>query len=262
MSFGQNPFGISSFGESYEQADASFTLTGVAGTSALGTATASAEALQVPTGVAGTASTNTLTLSGKALHVPTGAAGTSALGTIVIAGGAGTLVTISGTTLGTGAAGSITISGKSVTIPTGVQALAVTDDPGFAGDEVVIDSEALVVIAGVAGTGAANTVIVKAGAVGTGTVSAIGSIGSFTIVAKSVLTLAGASGTVSTNSVSVGCPAVVLPIGLQGEFTVGDETITAVQFDYESIKTNYSRDRTAYIGETSSLSNTVYVRAA
>mgnify|MGYP003666318910 FL=1 len=262
MSFGQNPFGISSFGESYEQADASFTLTGVAGTSALGTATASAEALQVPTGVAGTASTNTLTLSGKALQVPTGAVGTSALGTIVIAGGAGTLVTISGTTLGTGVVNGITFGGDANVLITGVQALAVTDDPGYAGDEVVIDSEALVVIAGVAGTGAANTVTAKAGAVGTGTVSAIGSIGSFTIVAKSVLTLAGASGTVSTNSVSVSCPALALPIGLQGAFTIGDETITAVQFDYESIKTNYSRDRTAYIGEINYLSNTVYVRAA
>ena len=72
----------------------------------------------------------------------------------------------------------------------------------------------------------------------------------------------GVAGTVSGNTVTTDCQAVVLPVGVQGTFTVGDETINAVQFDYESIKQNYSRDRTAYIGEYSTLGNTVYVRAA
>ena len=72
----------------------------------------------------------------------------------------------------------------------------------------------------------------------------------------------GVAGTVSGNTVTLDCKAVVLPVGVQGTFTVGDETINTVQFDYESIKQNYSRDRTAYIGEYSTLGNTVYVRAA
>jgi hypothetical protein len=72
----------------------------------------------------------------------------------------------------------------------------------------------------------------------------------------------GVSGTTANNTVTLDCKAVVIPTGVQGTFTVGDETIDAVQFDYESIKENYSRDRTAYIGEYSTLGNTAYVRAA
>ena len=72
----------------------------------------------------------------------------------------------------------------------------------------------------------------------------------------------GVSATTANNTVTLDCKAVVLPVGVQGTFTVGDETIDAVQFDYETVKENYSRDRTAYIGEYSTLGNTVYVRAA
>jgi len=72
----------------------------------------------------------------------------------------------------------------------------------------------------------------------------------------------GVAGTVSGNTVTLDCKAVVIPTGVQGTFTVGDETVITVQFDYESIKDNYSRDRTAYIGEYSTLGNIAYVRAA
>jgi hypothetical protein len=37
MAYSTNPFSVATFGESYEQADASFTLTGVAGTGAIDT---------------------------------------------------------------------------------------------------------------------------------------------------------------------------------------------------------------------------------
>ena len=44
--------------------------------------------------------------------------------------------------------------------------------------------------------------------------------------------------------------------------TDSNETINAVQFDYESIKENYSRARTVYLSSHSSNTNTSYVRAA
>ena len=72
----------------------------------------------------------------------------------------------------------------------------------------------------------------------------------------------GVEGTVSGNTVTTDCQAVVLPVGVQSTFTVGDETIDTVQFDYESIKDDYSRQRTVYISAASSNTNTSYVRAA
>jgi len=72
----------------------------------------------------------------------------------------------------------------------------------------------------------------------------------------------GVAGTVSGNTVTTDCQAVVLPVGVQGTFTVGDETINAVQFDYESIKADYSRPRTIYIAAASSNTNMSHVRAA
>jgi hypothetical protein len=72
----------------------------------------------------------------------------------------------------------------------------------------------------------------------------------------------GVSGTGAVDTVTLDCQAVVVPTGVQGTFTVGDETIDAVQFDYESIKDDYSRQRTVYISAASSNTNTSYVRAA
>ena len=77
-----------------------------------------------------------------------------------------------------------------------------------------------------------------------------------------MLTLTGVAGTGALGTVTLDCQAVVVPTGVQGTFTVGDETINAVQFDYESIKENYSRARTVYLSSHSSNTNTSYVRAA
>jgi len=54
-------------------------------------------------------------------------------------------------------------------------------------------------------------------------VSAIGSIGTLSISNKFTLT------------------------GVQGTFSLGTLTLTAVQFDFEAVKTLYDRRRTAYV---------------
>ena len=127
------------------------------------------------------------------------------------------------TTAFTASLGSITVdAGFGPTIqPVGFGLQAITDSPLVTGDEVIVESDANISLAG-----------------------------------------KGVSATTANNTVTLDCKAVVIPTGVQGTFTVGDETIDAVQFDYEAIKTNYSRDRTAYIGEYRTLGNTVYVRAA
>ncbi len=65
MSFGQNPFGVSSFGESYEQADATFTLTGVVGTGAVTAAEGKAAADVSVTGVSATGSIGSTVEEGR-----------------------------------------------------------------------------------------------------------------------------------------------------------------------------------------------------
>ena len=224
MAYSTNPFSVAAFGESYEQADASFSLTGVAGTGAIGSPDISSRTTIILTGVQANGAVGSATAAAGAVVVPTGVAGTGAADdglTFIL--GVGTTPTITMTTAFTASLGSITVSaGFGPTIaPTGFGLQIITDSLLVDGDEVVIDADANISLAG-----------------------------------------KGVGGTVSGNTVTLDCKAVVLPVGVQGTFTVGDETVTTVQFDYESIKTNYSRDRTAYIGEYSTLGNTVYVRAA
>lgn len=224
MAYSTNPFSVATFGESYEQADASFSLTGVAGTGAIGTPDISSRTNIDLTGSQANGAVGSITVAAAADVIPTGVAGTGAADdglTFIL--GVGTTPTITMTTAFTASLGSITVSaGFGPTIaPTGFGLQIITDSPVVTGDEVIVESDANISLAG-----------------------------------------KGVGGTVSGNTVTVECQAVVLPLGVQGTFTVGDETVTTVQFDYEAIKTNYSRDRTAYIGEYSTLGNTVYVRAA
>ncbi len=223
MAYSTNPFSVATFGESYEQVDASFSLTGVAGTGAIGSPDISSRTTIILTGVQANGAAGSATAAAGAVVVPSAVTATGAAGVMTVDGGVGATPTITMTTAFTASLGSITVdAGFGPTIqPVGFGLQAITDSPLVTGDEVIVESVANISLAG-----------------------------------------KGVGGTVSGNTVTLDCKAVVLPVGVQGTFTVGDETINTVQFDYESIKTNYSRDRTAYIGEYSTLGNTVYVRAA
>ena len=223
MAYSTNPFSVATFGESYEQADASFTLTGIAGTGAIGTPDISSRTNVDLTGVQANGAAGSATAAAEAVVVPSAVTATGAAGAITVDGGVGTTPTITMTTAFTASLGSITVSaGFGPTIqPVGFGLQIITDSLLVDGDEIVIDADANISLAG-----------------------------------------KGVGGTVSGNTVTLDCQAVVLPVGLQGTFTVGDETIDAVQFDYESIKDDYSRQRTVYISAASSNTNTSYVRAA
>ena len=223
MAYAQNAFGVTSFGESTEPTDVIVTLTGVSGSidvngAALGVASISRVIIG---GVEGTLQVGTVGI-GMGV-VPTGVSATGAAGAITVDGGVGTTPTITMSTAFTASLGGITVSaGFGPTIqPVGFGLQIITDSLLVDGDEVVIDADANISLAG-----------------------------------------KGVSATTANNTVTLDCKAVVIPTGVQGTFTVGDETVITVQFDYESIKDNYSRDRTAYIGEYSTLGNTAYVRAA
>jgi hypothetical protein len=225
MAYSTNPFSVAAFGESYEQADASFSLTGVAGTGVIGTGTTiSSRTTPVFVGVQANGAAGSIAVAAAADVVPTGVAGTGAADdglTFIL--GVGTTPTITMTTAFTASLGSITVdAGFGPTIqPVGFGLQAITDSPLVTGDEVIVESDANISLAG-----------------------------------------KGVGGTLSGNTVTLDCKAVVLPVGVQGTFTVGDETVTTVQFDYESIKADYNRQRTVYIGAASSRTNTSYVRAA
>ena len=224
MAYSTNPFSVAAFGESYEQADASFALTGVAGTGIIGTGTDVSSRTNVDlTGVQANGAAGSATAAAGAVVVPSAVTATGAAGAITVDGGIGTTPTITMTTAFTASLGSITVSaGFGPTIATtGFGLQIITDSPLVTGDEVIVESDANISLAG-----------------------------------------KGVGGTLSGNTVTLDCKAVVLPVGVQGTFTVGDETVTTVQFDYESIKADYNRQRTVYIGSASSRTNTSYVRAA
>jgi len=224
MAYSTNPFSVATFGESYEQANASFVLTGVVGTGVIDTGTDVSSRTNVDlTGVQANGAAGSATAAAGAVVVPSAVTATGAAGAITVDGGVGTTPTITMATAFTASLGGITVSaGFGPTIqPVGFGLQIITDSLLVEGDEVVVESDANISLAG-----------------------------------------KGVGGTLLGNTVTPDCQAVVLPAGVQGTFTVGDETIDAIQFDYESIKENYSRDRTAYIGEYSTLGNTAYVRAA
>lgn len=262
MSFGQNPFGISSFGESYEQADTAFTLTGVVGTGAVTTVEAKAAASVTPTGIESTGFIGTTIEAGRVVHGVTGVAGTSTLGTILITGGAGTVISITGVSA-TGSANGITFGGDANVPLTGVSATCITDDPLVNGDEITPEADAVLSTTGVAGTTALGTAIGKGGSTNIPTgLEATGTAGSLTIVGKCIEVLPTLVGTTSLNTVIPDCQAVAVATSVVATFTVGDETINAVQFDYESIKTDYSRQRTVFVHADTNTRTRAYVRAA
>ena len=224
MAYSTNPFSVATFGESYEQADIAVTLTGVVGTGVVGTGTTiSSRTTPVFVGVQANGAAGSATAAAEAVVVPSAVTATGAAGAITVDGGVGTTPTITMSTAFTASLGGITVSaGFGPTIqPVGFGLQIITDSLLVDGDEVVIDADANISLAG-----------------------------------------KGVSATTANNTVTLDCKAVVIPTGVQSTFTVGDETVITVQFDYESIKDNYSRDRTAYIGEHRTLGNTAHVRAA
>lgn len=273
MAYSTNPFSVATFGESYEQASLAVVLTGVAGTGVVNGAglDISSRTNVDLTGLQGDGAIGAPTPQAEAVLTPASVAATGSTNTVTATGGTGVIIAVS-SVAGTGATNTVTVVAKAVIVPTGVEGDIITDDPLVTGDEINIDAEATFSVVGVAGTSATNsvTVISQAVVVPTGVegdiiTDSIFVEGDEVVIdadANVDLTGKGVAGTGGTNTVTLDCKAVVIPTGVQGTFTVGDETINAVQFDYEAIKTNYSRDRTAYIGEYSTLGNTVYVRAA
>src|SRR6056300_275670 len=186
MAYSTNPFSVATFGESYEQADASFSLTGVAATGAIGTPDISSRTNVDLTGVQANGAAGSATAAAEAVVVPSAVTATGTAGAITVDGGVGTTPTITMTTAFTASLGSITVdAGFGPTIlPVGFGLQAITDSPLVTGDEVVVESDANISLAG-----------------------------------------KGVGGTTASNTVTLDCKAVVLPVGLQGTFTVGDETI-------------------------------------
>lgn len=225
MAYSTNPFSVVSFGESSSQEDATFTLTGVFGSIDVNGAALGISSITTVAidSVSGTLQIGTGTEVGiRVAPVPTGVSATGSAGDLTIVGGTGVTPTI------TGVSATGTIDDPTVTGGSGATVTPVGFELQAITDSPLVDGDEVII------TSDADVSLANKGVSGTGAVDTV------TIEAK----------------------AVVIPTGAQGTFTVGDETIDAVQFDYESIKDNYSRQRTVYIGAASSRTNTSYVRAA
>jgi hypothetical protein len=252
MAFSQNPFSVATFGESYEQASPTVTLTGVQGTGATNTVEVRSIVRVIQTGVQADGAIGAPTLQAEAVHIPSSVAATGTANTVTATGGTGVVFTPSSVSA-TGAIDDATVVAKAVTVLTGVEGDIITDDPLVTGDEIVVDAEAVIAVTGVEGTSATNSVTIVAPAIVLpDSVELIGTVDQLTIVADASVNLAdkGVSGTTAVDTVIVIAPADVIPLGVLGTFTVGDETVITVQFDYEAIKENYSRLRTVYTKET------------
>jgi len=145
----------------------------------------------------------------------------------------------------------------------------------------------LIALTGVTGTGHVNTVEEKVSeallsVVGTGAVSGVtvhvsellasayvtGSIATITPHADSLIVLLGVEGTSLVNTVGVSANVTLTGVTATGQLTtveavhvverldatpstgtIGDITVTAVVFNFEAVRTQYSRRRTVYIAE-------------
>lgn len=225
MAYATNPFSVVSFGESSSQEDATFTLTGVFGSIDVNGAALGITSITtaVINGVSGTLEIGTGTeISVRVSPVPTGVSATGSAGNLTIVGGTGVTPTI------TGVSATGTIDDPTVTGGSGPTVIPVGFELQGITDSPLVDGDEVIIASD------ANVSLANKGVSGTGTV----------------------------NTVSLEGKAVVVPTGAQSTFTIGDETINAIQFDYESIKENYSRARTVYLSSHSSNTNTSYVRAA
>jgi hypothetical protein len=275
MAYSINPFSVATFGESYEQADIAVVPTGVVGTGVINGAglDVSSRTNVDLTGTQGDGAIGAPTPQAEATTgALTGVQATGVANTVTASGGTGVIFTPSNVSA-TGAANTVTIVAKAVTVPTGVEGDIITDDPLVTGDEIIVDAEATFAVTSAGLTSSFNgsniTIVAKAVVVPTGvegdiiTDSILINGDEVVIDAEADVDLTGVSATVNVNeNVILVCKAVVLPTGAQGTLSLGDETIDAVQFDYESIKDDYSRQRTVYVQETSNVRTTSYVRAA
>lgn len=254
MAFSQNPFSVASFGESYEQADLTVVLTGVQGTTGIngdGFDVRSIVSVFVE-GLQANGSIDDVTVEAKAVFTLDSVSATGTIDSPTIVEGTGVVFTTASVTATGSVNDDLNIVAKAVVIPESVESTGTIDEPTIIAKAVVVPSS----------------------------VDATGSIDDLTIVAKAVvipegveaeaitddpavdgdeividadafvdLTDKGVSATVSADDVIVIAPADVVPLGVVGTFTVGDETVNTVRFDYEAVKENYSRLRTAYIKE-------------
>ena len=274
MAYSTNPFSVATFGESYEQADIAVVPTGVVGTGVIngaGLDVSSRTNIDL-TGIQGDGAIGAPTPKAEAVLTSASVSATGTANTVTATGGTGVVFTPSSVSA-TGATNDVTIVAKAVTVPTGVEGDIITDDPLVTGDEIIVDAEATFSVTSAGLTSSFNgsniTIVAKAVVVPTGvegdiiTDSILINGDEVVIDAEADVDLTGVSATGNVNeNVILVCKAVVLPTGAQGTLSLGDETIDAVQFDYESIKDDYSRQRTVYVQAASNVRTTSYVRAA
>jgi len=201
MAFSQNPFSVASFGESYEQADLTVTLTGVQGTTTVnGDGVDARSIVTVPlTGVQADGSIDDVTVEAKAVFTLDSVSATGTIDSPTIVEGTGVVFTSASVSATGSVNDDLNIIAKAVVVPDGTQSTFTLANP--------------TIVEGVGVT----------------------------------FTLDSVSSTINVNTVTVIAPADVPIVGVIGTFTVGEETVTAVQFDYEAVKENYSRHRTQYI---------------
>ena len=208
-------------------------------------------------GVAGTGSVTSITAGGFEVditeRITASAVGTGSINTVIV-----NVSEVLGSVAGTGAVSTITPHAASLIALTGVTG---TGHVNTVEEKV---SEALL---SVVGTGAVSGVTVHVSEV-LASISATGSIATVTPHANSLFELSSVEGTALINPAGAGASVIPTGVTATGQLTtveavhvverldatpstgtIGDITVTAVVFNFEAVRTQYSRRRTVYIAE-------------
>tara|TARA_B110000503_G_scaffold15082_1_gene20967 strand:+ start:4743 stop:5975 length:1233 start_codon:yes stop_codon:yes gene_type:complete len=180
----------------------------------------------------------------------TGVAGTSAIGAVTVS--VNVVASLTGVSA-TGQLNTVTISNDSSISLTGVSGTTAITAPA-------ISADANTTLAGVAGTSALNPVTVSAkanatlvGIVGTSALNTV------TISAKANVSLTGSSATATLgNAIGTGNTIFFTAPSLLATTQINNVSITAVIFNFETNRDNYSRNRTVYL-KAHNVARTVYV---
>jgi hypothetical protein len=246
MAFSQNPFSVASFGESYEQADVTITVTGFAATLAVADVDVTISAVVLPASVEATGSVADVSVTGTALFSITGVQGTGEVGTnsVVTADALAeitdsfeatvtvdpdSVVTAGATVIPTAVEatgqinGALTITGTALFSIVGVEAEVAVDDPTVIADALVAISDSFEATLSLNG----NVTVTGTSLVVSDSVEATVSLEDVTVTAQAIFGIDGVEATTAFNGsgveVKANADVSLAAVSFEATLTVSDQ---------------------------------------
>lgn len=245
MAFSQNPFSVASFGESYEQADVTITVTGFAATLAVADVDVAISAVVLPASVEATGSVADVSVTGTALFSITGVQGTGEVGTnsVVTADALAeitdsfeatvtvdpdSVVTAGATVIptaveATGSVNDVSVTGTALFSIVGVEAEVAVDDPTVIADALVAISDSFEATLSLNG----NVTVTGTSLVVSDSVEATVSLEDVTVTAQAIFGIDGVEATTAFNGsgveVKANADVSLAAVSFEATLTVSDQ---------------------------------------